>query len=136
MRQILKVMKVFWRAGAGSALAYVLAACLLFPQLASAAVLADGDYLIQMADSDLAAVSSGSTMIERVRVGQNMPSGVWRFEHLGNNYYKIIAPKRVMVLDSAEGKKYKVLPGFPWVAPVRNWPGRGPDHHRRSRWLS
>ncbi len=30
----------------------------------------------------------------------------------------------------------KVLPGFPWVAPVRNWPGRGPDHHRRSRWLS
>ena len=29
-----------------------------------------------------------------------------------------------------------VLPGFPWVAPVRNWPGRGPDHHRRSRWLS
>ena len=30
----------------------------------------------------------------------------------------------------------EVLPGFPWVAPVRNWPGRGPDHHRRSRWLS
>lgn len=110
------VMKVFWRAGAGSALAYVLAACLLFPQLASAAVLADGDYLIQMADSDLAAVSSGSTMIERVRVGQNMPSGVWRFEHLGNNYYKIIAPKRVMVLDSAEGKKYNGVPIiiYPW----------------------
>ena len=32
--------------------------------------------------------------------------------------------------------KKMVLPGFPWVAPVRNWPGRGPDHHRRSRWLS
>ena len=32
--------------------------------------------------------------------------------------------------------KFVVLPGFPWVAPVRNWPGRGPDHHRRSRWLS
>ena len=31
---------------------------------------------------------------------------------------------------------FTVLPGFPWVAPVRNWPGRGPDHHRRSRWLS
>ena len=31
---------------------------------------------------------------------------------------------------------FSVLPGFPWVAPVRNWPGRGPDHHRRSRWLS
>ena len=32
--------------------------------------------------------------------------------------------------------QFMVLPGFPWVAPVRNWPGRGPDHHRRSRWLS
>ena len=30
----------------------------------------------------------------------------------------------------------KVLPGFPWVTPVRNWPGRGLDRHRRSRWLS
>ena len=29
-----------------------------------------------------------------------------------------------------------VLPGFPWVTPVRNWPGRGLDRHRRSRWLS
>lgn len=33
-------------------------------------------------------------------------------------------------------KKFKVLPGFPWVTPVRNWPGRGLDRHRRSRWLS
>jgi len=32
--------------------------------------------------------------------------------------------------------KLKVLPGFPWVTPVRNWPGRGLDRHRRSRWLS
>ena len=30
----------------------------------------------------------------------------------------------------------EVLPGFPWVTPVRNWPGRGLDRHRRSRWLS
>ena len=33
-------------------------------------------------------------------------------------------------------KKKMVLPGFPWVTPVRNWPGRGLDRHRRSRWLS
>lgn len=33
-------------------------------------------------------------------------------------------------------KENKVLPGFPWVTPVRNWPGRGLDRHRRSRWLS
>ena len=32
--------------------------------------------------------------------------------------------------------KEMVLPGFPWVTPVRNWPGRGLDRHRRSRWLS
>ena len=32
--------------------------------------------------------------------------------------------------------KITVLPGFPWVTPVRNWPGRGSDRHRRSRWLS
>ena len=31
---------------------------------------------------------------------------------------------------------FRVLPGFPWVTPVRNWPGRGLDRHRRSRWLS
>ena len=31
---------------------------------------------------------------------------------------------------------FLVLPGFPWVTPVRNWPGRGLDRHRRSRWLS
>ena len=40
----------------------------------------------------------------------------------------------ISLLGSLEKKL--VLPGFPWVAPVRNWPGRGPDHHRRSRWLS
>lgn len=34
------------------------------------------------------------------------------------------------------GQKFLVLPGFPWVTPVRNWPGRGLDRHRRSRWLS
>ena len=33
-------------------------------------------------------------------------------------------------------EKIMVLPGFPWVTPVRNWPGRGLDRHRRSRWLS
>ena len=35
-----------------------------------------------------------------------------------------------------DGLLLKVLPGFPWVTPVRNWPGRGLDRHRRSRWLS
>lgn len=45
----------------------------------------------------------------------------------------------VSAVQSARESKHlpePVLPGFPWVAPVRNWPGRGPDHHRRSRWLS
>lgn len=42
-----------------------------------------------------------------------------------------------MLLGSLRrGKNIEVLPGFPWVTPVRNWPGRGLDRHRRSRWLS
>lgn len=38
--------------------------------------------------------------------------------------------------DLSDALKQEVLPGFPWVTPVRNWPGRGLDRHRRSRWLS
>ena len=38
--------------------------------------------------------------------------------------------------DACETYRKKVLPGFPWVTPVRNWPGRGLDRHRRSGWLS
>ena len=38
--------------------------------------------------------------------------------------------------DEEAWPKKMVLPGFPWVTPVRNWPGRGLDRHRRSRWLS
>ena len=44
------------------------------------------------------------------------------------------------IIESAtrtlNSKSKEVLPGFPWVTPVRNWPGRGLDRHRRSRWLS
>ena len=44
---------------------------------------------------------------------------------------------RYMSLPHMAGfKDVLVLPGFPWVTPVRNWPGRGLDRHRRSRWLS
>ena len=39
-------------------------------------------------------------------------------------------------MESLETGFILVLPGFPWVTPVRNWPGRGLDRHRRSRWLS
>ena len=97
-------------------LAILLTACLIFPQHAPAAIIADGDYLVQMADSDLAAVSSGMTVRERVTLGQNEQAGIWRFEHLGNDFYKIIAPRLAMVLDSSESKKYNGVPIiiFPW----------------------
>ena len=42
----------------------------------------------------------------------------------------------IMLAMSIGHKQILVLPGFPWVTPVRNWPGRGLDRHRRSRWLS
>lgn len=116
MKHPQKISEIFSTAGKHCALAFVLACCLFFPQQPNAAVIADGDYLIQMADSDLAVVSSGASVLERVSLGRDLPSGVWRFEHLGNNYYKITAPRLVMVLDSAEGKKYNGVPIiiYPW----------------------
>lgn len=97
-------------------LTILLTVYLIFPQAALAAVIAEGDYLVQMADSNLAVVSSGMTVRERVTLGQDEQAGIWRFEHLGNDYYKIIAPKQVMVLDSSESKKYNGVPIiiFPW----------------------
>lgn len=116
MKNIQKVMKKISGIAACSSLAILLTASLILPQVALAAVIADGDYLIQMADSDLAVVSSGMTVRERVTLGQNEQAGIWRFEHLGNDNYKVIAPKLAMVLDSSESKKYNGVPTiiFPW----------------------
>ena len=47
-----------------------------------------------------------------------------------------LAPERLSALRRVATIESVVLPGFPWVTPVRNWPGRGLDRHRRSRWLS
>ena len=55
------------------------------------------------------------------------------------NFFKdVFSSVGISLNDNRSDKirNFLVLPGFPWVAPVRNWPGRGPDHHRRSRWLS
>lgn len=97
-------------------LTILLTVYLIFPQATLAAVIADGDYLIQMADSDLTVASSGMTAREQITLGQNKQAGIWRFAHLGNDYYKVIAPKLVMVLDSSESKKYNGVPIiiFPW----------------------
>ena len=116
MKNTLKVIKKVSGIAAYSKLIILLTVCLIFPQTALAAIIADGDYLVQMADSNLAVVSSGMTVRERVALGQNEQAGIWRFEHLGNDFYKIIAPKRAMVLDSSESKKYNGVPIiiFPW----------------------
>ena len=97
-------------------LTILLTVYLIFPQATLAAVIADGDYLIQMADSDLTVASSGMTAREQITLGRNKQTGIWRFAHLGNDYYKVIAPKLVMVLDSSESKKYNGVPIiiFPW----------------------
>ena len=116
MKNTQKVIKKASGVAACSRLAILLTVYLIFPQAALAAVIADGDYLVQMADSNLAVVSSGMTVRERVTLGQDEQAGIWRFEHLGNDFYKIIAPKRTMVLDSSESKKYNGVPTiiFPW----------------------
>ena len=116
MKNTQKVIKKASGVAACSRLAILLTMYLIFPQAALAAVIANGDYLVQMADSNLAVVSSGMTVRERVTLGQNEQAGIWRFEHLGNDFYKIIAPKLAMVLDSSESKKYNGVPIiiFPW----------------------
>lgn len=116
MKTIQRIMKKISKIASWSKLTILLPVCFIFPQIPLAAVLADGDYLVQMADSNLAVVSSGMTVMEQVTLGQNEQPGIWRFEHLGNGYYKVIAPKLAMVLDSAEGKKYNGVPIiiFPW----------------------
>ncbi|MGV6995634.1 RICIN domain-containing protein [Desulfovibrio sp. QI0430] len=116
MKNTLNVIKKASGIAAYSRLIILLTVCLIFPQTALAAIIADGDYLVQMADSNLAVVSSGMTVMEQVTLGQNEQSGIWRFEHLGNGYYKVIAPKLAMVLDSSESKKYNGVPIiiFPW----------------------
>lgn len=116
MKTIQRIMKKNSGIASWHKLAILLTVYLTFPQAALAAIIADGDYLVQMADSDLAVVSSGMTVRERVTLGQDEQAGIWRFEHLGNDFYKIIAPKRAMVLDSSESKKYNGVPIiiFPW----------------------
>ena len=116
MKNTQKAIKKASGMAAYSRLIILLTLCLIIPQTALAAIIADGDYLVQMADSNLAVVSSGMTVRERVTLGQNEQAGIWRFEHLGNDFYKIIAPKLAMVLDSSESKKYNGVPTiiFPW----------------------
>ena len=116
MKNTQKAIKKASGMAAYSRLIILLTLCLIIPQTALAAIIADGDYLVQMADSNLAVVSSGMTVRERVTLGQNEQAGIWRFEHLGNDFYKIIAPKLAMVLDSSESKKYNGVPIiiFPW----------------------
>lgn len=116
MKNTQKVIKKVSGIATYSRLTILLTVYLIFSQAALAAVIAEGDYLVQMADSNLAVVSSGMIVRERVTLGQDEQAGIWRFEHLGNDYYKIIAPKLVMVLDSSESKKYNGVPIiiFPW----------------------
>ena len=63
---------------------------LLLPQLAFCAVIPDGTYLIQMADSDHVVFFSTAESPPRVALKKHSTSAAWRFEHLGNDYFKII----------------------------------------------
>ena len=116
MKNTQKAIKKTSGIAACSSLPILLTLCFIFPQAALAAIIADGDYLMQMADSDLTVISGGMTARERVTLGPIEQAGTWRFEHLGNDYYKVIAPKLIMVLDSSESKKYNGVPIiiFPW----------------------
>ena len=60
---------------------------LLLPQLALCAVIPNGTYLIQMADSDNVVFFSTAESPPRVTLKKHSTSAAWRFEHLGNDYF-------------------------------------------------
>ena len=90
--------------------------CLLLPQLALGAVIPDGSYLIQMADSDHVVFFSTSESPPRVTLKKFVRSDVWSFEHLGNDYYKVTEHRHHMVLDSCKSEKFNGVPAitYPW----------------------
>ena len=83
MKTIQRVMKKISSMTACYNLTLLLLACIIFPQATLAAVIADGDYLIQMADSDLTVASSGMTAREQITLAQNEQAGIWRFAGFG-----------------------------------------------------
>ena len=89
---------------------------LLLPQLALCAVIPNGTYLIQMADSDHVVFFSTAESPPRVALKKHSTSAAWRFEHLGNDYFKIIEQKQHLVLDSYRSEKYNGVRiiTFPW----------------------
>lgn len=90
--------------------------CLLLPQLALSAVIPDGTYLIQMADSDHVVFFSTAESPPRVTLKKFVRSDIWSFEHLGNDYYKVTEHRHQMVLDSCKSEKFNGVPAitYPW----------------------
>lgn len=90
--------------------------CLLLPRMTLGAVIPNGTYLMQMADSDHVVFYSASETPPRVTLKKFSPAYVWSFEHLGNGYYKITEQSYHLVLDSFRSEKYNGVPAitFPW----------------------
>ena len=90
--------------------------CLLPTQMAVGAVIPNGTYLIQMADSDHVVFHNVSETPPRVTLKKFSRSDVWNFEHLGDDYYKVTDQSYNLVLDSFRSEKYNGVPAiaFPW----------------------
>ena len=90
--------------------------CLLLPQLALCAVIPDGTYIVQMADSDHVVYFSTAESPPRVTLKEYSGSALWSFEHLGNDYYKITEQNHYLVLDSCRGERFNGVPiiTYPW----------------------
>ena len=88
----------------------------------------------------IASILMAAAMFLNWQVQKQQPGmALWTFAYISGAIGIILIGLRSSlshVVSIALANIFLVLPGFPWVAPVRNWPGRGPDHHRRSRWLS
>lgn len=90
--------------------------CLMLPPLALCAVIPDGTYLVQMADSDHMVFFTTAESPPRVLLKEYTQSGFWTFQHLGDDYYKVTEQSHYWVLDSCRGEKYNGVPIiiFPW----------------------
>ena len=89
---------------------------LLLPLIALGAVIPNGTYLVQMADSDHVVFFTFAETPPRVALKKYSTSEVWKFEHLGNDYYKVTEQNHHLVLDSFRSEKYNGVPiiTFPW----------------------
>ena len=104
--------------------------------------LADEDKDVRLAVIDLLGQLGSPTVLPYILNALNDENEWVRIraiDALGMHRVADAVPELAQMLESASpmvALKIVGSSGFSVGTPVRNWPGRGLDRHRRSRWLS